>query len=125
MQYYVELYRSPREGEDGRLRVQLRTQNQTLLAVLEEFFRLWMTLEEHYVPAASGTVYRLSPGRLERSIRNPDVGEETLGELIGSYVQMFDRYLKAWFAGIADPQGTARKLESAFHKEVQHTEKVI
>ena len=125
VQYYVELYRSPREGEDGRLRVQLRTQNQTLLAALEEFFRLWMTLEEHHVPAASGTVYRLSPGRLERSIRNPGVGEDMLGELIGSYVQMFDRYLKAWFACIADPQGTARKLELAFSREVQHTEKVI
>ena len=117
VQYFVELYRIPREGEDGRLRVQLRTQNQTLLAVLEHFFRLWMTWEERYIPAAAGTVYRISPGRLERSIRNPDVDEKALGELIGGYVRTFDKYLKAYFAGIADPQTTARQLEAAFRTE--------
>ena len=124
VQYFVELYRSPKDGEDGRLRIQLRTQNQTLLVVLERFFRLWMALEEHYVPQAAGTVYRIAPGRLERSIRNPGVDEETLGELIGGYVRTFDRYLKAYFAGIADPNAAAARLERAFQadsKDITHS----
>lgn len=119
VQYFVELYRVPKDGEDGRLRIQLRTQSQTLLAVLEQFFRLWMSLEECFVPAAAGTVYRLSPGRLERSIRNPGVGEDELGELIGSYVRRFDKYLKAYFSGIAHPQETAAHLEAAFAAETR------
>ena len=124
VQYFVELYRSPKDGEDGRLRIQLRTQNQTLLVVLEQFFRLWMALEEHYVPQVAGTVYRIAPGRLERSIRNPGVDEETLGELIGGYVRTFDRYLKAYFAGIADPNAAAARLERAFQadsKDITHS----
>lgn len=119
VQYCVELYRTPKDGENGRLRVQLRTQNQSLLTVLDSFFRLWMTLEEQYIPAAAGTVYRIAPGRLERSIRNPGVNEDALGELIGGYVRTFDRYLKAYFAGIAAPQETAAHLEQAFRTEAE------
>jgi predicted transcriptional regulator len=125
VQYYVELYRIPKNGEDGRLRVQLRTQNQTLIAVLDDFFRLWAALEEHYIPAAAGTVYRVSPGRLERTIRNPGVEEDALGELIGRYVRLFDKYLKAYFAGIAHPKETAARLESAFREEAQKLDKII
>ena len=43
--------------------------------------------------------------------------EKALGELIGGYVRTFDKYLKAYFAGIADPQTTARQLEAAFRTE--------
>ena len=122
VQYVVELYRTPHDGEDGRLRVQLRTQNQMLLSALDGFFRLWMALEERYVPDAAGTVYRISPGRLERSIRNPGLDEARLGKRIGSYVQSFDRYLKAWFSGIAvrSAQETAAALEQSFAADVRH-----
>ena len=125
VQYFVELYRVPKDGEDGRLRVQLRTQNQTLITVLDNFFRLWMALEEQYIPAADGTVYRISPGRLERSIRNPGVNEDSLGELIGGYVRTFDKYLKAYLAGISDPHETAARLETAFRQEAQNHDKII
>lgn len=125
VQYFVELYRVPEKDCAGRLRVQLRTQNAALLHVLEQFFRLWTALEERYVPAAEGTVYRISPGRLERSIRDPGVTEEELGALIGGYVRTFDRYLKAYFSGIAHPQETAAHLEAAFRKEAASMDKVI
>ena len=125
VQYFVELYRVPEQDCAGKLRVQLRTQNAALLHVLEQFFRLWTALEERYVPAAAGTVYRISPGRLERSIRDPGVSEEELGTLIGGYVRDFDRYLKAYFSGIAHPQETAAHLEAAFCKEAADLDKVI
>lgn len=125
VQYFVELYCVPKDGEDGRLRVQLRTQNQTLIAVLEQFFRLWMALEEHCIPQAAGTVYRIAPGRLERSIRDPGVKEDALGELIGAYVRRFDKYLKAYFSGIAHPQETAACLETAFRAETKDLTQII
>lgn len=120
VQYSVELYRSPREEQDGCLRVQLRTRNAALLEVLEEFFGLWIMLEQRYAPGEAEAVWRrTSPGRLERTIRNPGLGEEALGGLIGEYVSAFDRYLKAWFAGLAQPQQTAKKLETAFCRDMQ------
>ncbi len=125
VQYAVELYRMQADGADGCIKVQLRTQNAALITILEQFFRLWIKLEERHVPAAKGIVYRMAPGRLERSIRNPGVKETELGELIGSYIQRFDFYLKAWFAGISEPQSTAKQLDDAFRKEMQTIKQTI
>lgn len=126
VQYSIELYRTPRDGQEGCLRVQLRTRNAALLEVLEEFFGLWIVLESRYVSAnGEALCRRTAPGRLERVIRNPGIAEETLGELIGEYVSTFDRYLKAWFTGIAHPQQTAQKLEAAFRQDMQDRKHVI
>ena len=125
VQYFVDLYRMPVQDHAGRIRIQLRTQNETLLQVLEQFFRLWMALEERYVPEAAGTVYRISPGRLERSFRDPGVSEEELGSLICQYIRTFDEYLKAYFSDIADPQGRAKVLETRFRHDVKQLGKVI
>lgn len=115
VQYSVELFRAPREDGIGRLRVQLRTQNQTLLSVLDSFFRLWVALEERYAPVRA--VYQVAPGRFERSIQDADAGEEQLGEMIGAYVSRFDRWLKFWFSGLDTPQQTAAGIEAGFRSE--------
>lgn len=118
VQYSVELYKHPETHQIGKLRIQLRTQNQTLLAALEQFFQLWILFEQRYLhPDAE---YQLSSGKLERSLRNPDVQEAQFGELLGDYVRQFDRYLKAWFDG-----ESAQELENAFRKDAQHIQKMI
>lgn len=123
VQYFVKLYPMPEGEKVGVLRVVLRTQNLNLIQNLEWFFRLWVHWEEEYIPCTAGTVYELSTGKLERSIRNPCEEETELAELIGEYVTRFDKYLKAWFAGASDPANTAEKLENAFSKE--HITKTI
>ncbi len=98
IQYSVELYRTPKEGVDGRLRIQLRTQSRELLSMLDEFFRLWVQLEKSYAEGAAE--YRIAPARMERTLRNPcpEDGEQ-FGELIGLYIKRLDAYIKAYFAG--------------------------
>ena len=118
VQYSVELYKTPQNNQAGKLRIQLRTQNQALLLSLEQFFKLWILLEQHYLH--TDAEYQLSAGRLERSLRNPDAPEEEFGGLLGDYVRRFDRYLKAWFSGTS-PQ----ELETAFREEVQTMQKLI
>ena len=119
--YSVELYRAPREGEDGRLRVTLRTQNQALIAALDRFFRLWMALEERWVPAAAGTVYRIAPGRLERSIRSGGAKEDVFGERIGGYIRFFDSALRQWTAALptGDVSGAAAAIEASFREHAE------
>lgn len=118
VQYSVELYKAPQNSQTGKLRIQLRTQNQALLLSLEEFFKLWILWEQQYLH--TDTEYQLSPGRLERSLRNPDAEESEFGGLLGDYVRRFDRYLKAWFAG-----ASAQELEDSFRQEVQNMQKFI
>ncbi|MBE6876961.1 MAG: hypothetical protein E7496_09655 [Ruminococcus sp.] len=118
VQYSVELYKVAQNSQAGKLRIQLRTQNQALLLSLEQFFKLWILLEQHYLN--TNAEYQLSPGRLERSLRNPDAEESEFGELLGDYVRRFDRYLKAWFSGTP-----AQELETAFCEEAQNIQKFI
>lgn len=110
--YFVELYRVPEHGDAGKFRVQLRTQNAALLETLDRFFHLWAEWEDT-------ADYGISPGRLERGIRNADLPEEALGESIGRYIRLFDKYLKAWFAGIAAPQRTAQMLSASLGQELE------
>ena len=110
VQYFVELYKKSDDDCAGVLRIRLRTQNPTLIIQLEQFFRLWISWERDFWSVE--TEYQLSPGRLERIIHNPNVDEETFGQLIGEYVRLFDKYLKAWFSGTS-----VEELESAFRKE--------
>ncbi len=118
IQYSVELYRAPKDGADGRLRVQLRTQNRELLAMLDGFFRFWMLLEQETAPP--GTAYRISPGRLERTLQMPEGGStEVFGELIGLYINRLDADIKAYFAGAAAPEETLAQLQQRYHKEQQ------
>nr|MDE6004599.1 hypothetical protein [Oscillospiraceae bacterium] len=95
----------------GKLKIRLRTQNQNLLIALEQFFKFWILLEQNYFPEIRAE-YIITSGRLERSISHNSINEELLGKLISNYIQRFDNYLKAWFAG-ESPQ----TLENQFAQE--------
>ncbi len=118
VQYSVELYKTPEHGRAGKLRIQLRTQNRELLLALEQFFRFWILMEQHHLPGHAE--YQLLPGRLERSLQNPAENETAFGELLGDYVNRFDRYLKAWFSG-----KTSQELEDSFREEARTIQKLI
>ncbi len=118
VQYFVELYRNPKTHEIGKLKVQLRTQNQKLLLLLEQFFELWILLEQKYLQI--NAKYDLTSGKLERTLQNPDVDELEFGKLLNAYVQRFDNCMKVWFA-----EESPEELENIFQKELQHTQKFI
>ncbi len=118
LQYSVDLYRTPENGQAGKLRIQLRTQNQNLLLSLEEFFKLWILLEQHYLH--TDAEYQLSADRLERSLKNSAGSEQEFGQLLSDYVRRFDRYIQAWFSG--SPPET---LENAFRQEIKEIQKSI
>lgn len=109
--YSVELY--PEQNYIGKLKIRLRTQNQNLISALDAFFRFWISLEQNYIPEIQAE-YQIASGKLERSISHTGMDEETLGRLISNYVQRFDSYLKAWFAG-----ESAQDLENRFFQETK------
>ncbi|MDE6087782.1 MAG: hypothetical protein K2G25_05290 [Oscillospiraceae bacterium] len=94
--YSVEIY--PDQNYTGKLKIKLRTQNQTLIAALDEFFRFWIALESCYFPEHP-VEYRITPGRLERSVACAGLHTDQSGLFISEYIRRFDQYLKAWFAG--------------------------
>lgn len=110
VRYAVELYKSGELPELGRLRVSLRTQNAALILYLQQFYRLWMSLEGerdgHTVP------YHIEGDRLTRALclrTDGEVnGEVAVGELIARYVDVFDRALKLYFEHLDEPENAER-----------------
>jgi len=102
VKYSVELYKS---GEAlGELRVTMRTQNKTLIACMDGFFRLWAAVEQHVLgqlPSCTAEEGRYSRTLyLEPSLAAQATGD-ALGQAIIDYVQVLDRCMKLWFEGLA------------------------
>ena len=107
IRYVVQLYRVPGTSI-GELNVSFRTQSESLLAALADFFRLWKRLEDAYIArryAPGALYYELYDTRLVRSIALPqgkNYTNEELGRAIADYVKMFDELMKGYLCGRYD-----------------------
>ena len=130
VKYAVELYRTPGE-EIGELRVSLRSQNNTLLLYMTQFFRLWMQIESAYLPR---TAYHAENGRLTRSLRPTHIvqknaetalSSETLGDLLYAYIALFDAALKCFFYHLEAPGAAASEIERMYRAYLTEHEVVL
>lgn len=107
VKYTVELYRGE-SGGFGELRIGLRTQNNSLILYLTQFYRLWIKTEAAYRP---GCEYLIDGGKLTRKLRldadSPQSAENDAGSLIAAFIMAFDRALKAFFYNLDDPREAA------------------
>ena len=114
VRYSVELYRNAKPLL-GELRVSLRSQNSTLLLYLLQFFKLWVRVEESFLGRTESTV---EDGRFIRKLVLRSEGaapdNETVGEAIAAYIDLFDRALKAFFANLSDPQRAVVQVQRLY-----------
>lgn len=114
VRYSVELYRNAKPLL-GELRVSLRSQNSTLLLYLLQFFKLWVRVEESFLGRTESTV---EDGRFIRKLvlrsEGAEPGNETVGEAIAAYIDLFDRALKAFFANLSDPQRAVVQVQRLY-----------
>lgn len=120
IRYRVELLRNMQQEEVGRLKISCRTQNQTLLDAMAQFFRFWVKLEQKYDADSACTqgLYQIESGCMTMALlRSGAATDEQLGEIVGNYIRMFHAVLQSYFAGIQqDVSGTvlARTLEQQY-----------
>lgn len=114
VRYSVELYRNAKPLL-GELRVLLRSQNSTLLLYLLQFFKLWVRVEESFLGRTESTV---EDGRFIRKLvlrsEGAEPDNETVGEAIAAYIDLFDRALKAFFANLSDPQRAVVQVQRLY-----------
>lgn len=117
VKYNVELYRGER-AEIGELRVSLRTQNETLILYMTEFYRLWSKIEAAFrgeIPcAAVDGKYTRKLMLLNRS----GAREIDLGRVIAAYINAFDRALKAFFYHLEEPIERTAEVERIYREYV-------
>ena len=114
VRYSVELYRNAKPLL-GELRVSLRSQNSTLLLYLLQFFKLWVRVEESFLGRTESTV---EDGRFIRKLvlrsEGAEPDNETVGEAIAAYIDLFNRALKAFFANLSDPQRAVVQVQRLY-----------
>lgn len=105
--YSVVLNKSGGEST-GELRVNFRTQNATLLRELDNFLKIWTSLENHYLKIKPKFV--IGKGKYTRELMLPsnDINDDMAGQLITEYIQAFDKIIKFYFQG-ADVKDVERE----------------
>jgi len=102
VKYEVDL-RMGGENALGDLSVIFRTQSESLIAAMTDFFRLWVQIEDANLAPLLGAELRcaLYDGKFIRPLAMPRrscTAEEIAGAISG-YVQLFDRLLKGYLGG--------------------------
>lgn len=127
VRYALELYRNS-EPYLGELRISVRTQNEELLRLTGEYFRLWNRLEDRWVGRyfPGGKVpCEIQPGRCARRLRPPKNEEayspQKTAEAILGYIREFDTEMKAYFAEPENPEDAQRILECGYRDYLKNS----
>lgn len=131
IRYSVELYRNG-QGAVGELRVVARTQNASLIALLEEFFRVFASVESALLGSYyqnQGPVYAIRDGRLTRRLyltaERSSLTSEQIGEGIVEYIKTFDHCLKAYFEHSGNPEPALREIQAGCRRYLNHAPIII
>ena len=113
VRYSIELLRSGAEAK-VRLKVILRSQNQTLIHYLNQFFSLWQQLEVKV--GGIGKRWSIEDTKYVRELMLPDenVSDEDFGQMIASYIQALDQGMNTFFDYLEDPSSAVRSTEAVY-----------
>lgn len=121
--YKVELSRSP-DIYFGTLKVQIRTQSQSLTELFNDFFVYWINLEKNLLSSIGCSNYacELTSGCFTRNLINffnyPD---ENIGKAIHSYIIFLNKALKLYFYSPQSFSAAAPKIEAEYLERLNHT----
>ncbi|MBW7571788.1 hypothetical protein [Caproiciproducens faecalis] len=120
IRYMLELYRTC-EPTVGELRVSMRTQSSQLIAILNDFFDFWFTLENKYIGSLfpHGKVFcEITPGRCARQFLLPQDSarhtNEAIAAAISDYIHVFDTCMKLYFSHLDEPGNALAALEKKY-----------
>lgn len=109
IRYRVELLRMPSENTIGWLKISCRTQNQTLLYNMQQFFHFWIGLELQTNPTyrSISEMYTLMEnGFIRRLLQENLQTTEQVADAISQYIRQFDLLIKQYFAGLQQQMPT-------------------
>ena len=122
--YKVELARSP-DDYLGTLKVQIRTQSNSLISLFDCFFEYWTTLEIAALKELGFNgiySFSLNPGRFQRRLLNTTVSsDEQKGQTLCSYITLLDKAVKSFFDAPQSFSAFLPPLEQEYKTLIQHT----
>lgn len=119
--YKVELSRSP-DKYLGTLRVQIRTQNASLISLFNNFFAYWINMETELLRQLGCEDYacELSSGCFMRKLLSYGaIPDECLGEAIYSYISLLDKSIKTYFSAPNEFEAVSGKLQYEYISQLK------
>ena len=127
VRYSVLLYRQPTPAF-GELRVGFRTQNRTLIAYMNAFYRMWSETEARYIGAVEASIEEGKYARrlvLRRNSRDGEFGEEQIADAIAVYIRTFDEAMKSFFETPEIPELAARRIDDLYREYLRTCSEII
>lgn len=127
VRYSVLLYRQP-TAAFGELRVGFRTQNRTLIAYMNAFYRMWSETEARYI---GNVEFSAEDGKyarrlvLRRNSRDGEFGEGQIADAIVSYIRTMDIAMKSFFETPEIPELAARRIDDAYREYLSICPEII
>lgn len=112
IRYSIELSRQDGAERSLKLKILLRSQNQTLIHYMQEFFVLLSRME------GREDDWEILPARVTRVLTMPGegVGGEELGERIAVYIRMIDDAMNLFFGLIGDPESAVHAVRDRYEE---------
>ena len=116
IRYSVELHREMHGEKVGILKISCRTQSQTLLNAIQQFFLFWVQLEQAYEGIEIQELYQIESNRLTRRLRRHGISSnEALGTAVGKF-SCFTQYCSPIFRDCSkayQPQSCVMRWKSS------------
>ncbi len=119
VRYSIELVQTERSSMI-RLKVILRSQNQTLIHYLSQFFSLWQELEQKI--GGVRNEWTIEDARYIRALDLPgeEISDEDFGQEIAAYIQVLDQAMNAFFELLEEPQRAVQTVSSIYRDYISH-----
>lgn len=130
IRYCVELY-TKSGGPFGRLKVSVRTQSESLIREMADFFKIWNAIENKLlygkyggrVPSAYENNCYMRDFYVSGDLRN--FSEDILGRAIAEYVCALDRGVKIYLGNADNGTQAFELVAQSYEDYLQNTEMII
>lgn len=128
VRYSLELSRSGKEL--GVLKVNLRTQNESLLLAAARFYAAFVSVEEKHIgtcryTSEEGKFLRVFELRANSGGLDGMLSAEDIGKLIGGYIEMFDMAFKTYFVYMEDSAFAYEKIDAIYRAYLSKCKQII
>ena len=112
----------------GSLKIMIRTQNEKLITLLEQFFNILEATEKGYIDFKENSFHKVENGKLERIFVFPNDDEHSsdkIGSAVFNYMDMIDGLIKIYFRNFENLGYTVDTIDKLYKTYIQKCEIVV
>lgn len=105
IKYSVALYKNNKD-HFGSIKAGIRTQNETLISVMNEFFLIFYRIETKFIDFPDNLYHEVSGGLLTRNFKvgfDSRIDDNLMGKSISAYIDNLDKMIKYYFSDLENP----------------------